>query len=74
MLYREYKDGEKFASSVFVLPYVWYYTYVMNKRSKVATEKADSITGSLKGELNLEQKWQSDDLFYINNERNLPSF
>jgi len=46
----------------------------MNKRSKVATEKADSITGSLKGELNLEQKWQSDDLFYINNERNLPSF
>ena len=40
----------------------------------MATEKADSITGSLKGELNLEQKWQSDDLFYINNERNLPSF
>ena len=27
-----------------------------------------------KGELNLDNKWRSDDLFLYNNERNLPSF
>jgi len=31
-------------------------------------------TSELKGELNLDKKWQSDDLFLYNNERNSPSF